>query len=253
MLGQSAERGGDSGTVLRKWVEEDFGEVTVREEGGKENFRGEKVAYHGRRVRMLEVGALRIDNACSRSALFAVERIDLQSQHPEIRTQDFIQRPLPTTAAEQFDIVGLSLVLNFVGTPMGRGEMLQRAEQFLRRADPVAQHDIGVPGAEKSERLAPGIFLVLPAPCVLNSRYLDEQRLEDMMRSLGYVRARRKMSAKLVYYFWRFVGRGDGGLGGVGMEDKALKRTAASGFRTSFKKEEIRPGGKRNNFAIVLA
>jgi len=79
----------------------------------------------------------------------------------------------------------------------------------------------------------PSLFLVLPAPCVTNSRYMDESRLEAIMESLGYVRVRKKLSNKLVYYLWR-------------MESSKAKRTVP------FKKEEIRSGKARNNFAIIL-
>lgn len=222
----------------------------------------------GEKIRMLEVGALRIDNACSRSSVFEVERIDLRSQHPGIKSQDFMCRPLPATPVGKFDIVSLSLVLNYVGTPAARGEMLQRVEKFLRPAHCAVGHadsgggeeDLeGEEGRETDERLVPGLFLVLPAPCVANSRYLDERRLEEIMWGLGYVRRKRKMSAKLVYYFWTFVGMGmrEGGVGRAGMheeeEEGGLRWMGASGHKRPFKKEEIRPGGKRNNFALVLA
>ena len=71
---------------------------------------------------MLEVGALRIDNACSRSGLLDVTRIDLHSQHPDIQTQDFMERPLPSASAfetEGFDILSLSIVFNYVGDSVG--------------------------------------------------------------------------------------------------------------------------------------
>ena len=215
--------------------------------------RGKRKHGAGGKIRMLEVGALRIDNACSRSSVFVVERIDLRSCHPGIETQDFMCRPLPATAADQFDIVSLSLVLNYVGTPVARGEMLQRVEKFLRRSHCVKDRSggedsgRGTEGMEVHEGLVPGLFLVLPAPCVANSRYLDEERLENIMQRLGYVRARRKMSARLVYYFWRFVGLERG------MGEGGLERTGTSESRRAFNKEELRPGGKRNNFAIVLA
>ena len=67
----------------------------------------------------------------------------------------------------------------------------------------------------------------------MNSRYLDETKLEALMESLGYVNSMRKLSKKLVYYLWR-------------MASPVTKR------KVSFKKEEIRSGKSRNNFAIVL-
>ena len=175
---------------------------------------------------MLEVGALRTDNACSKSGIFDVTRIDLHSQNPGIRQQDFMEMPVPTPKEREtdgFDIVSLSLVVNYIGDAGGRGEMLSRVAQFLR----TQKQEVG------AEEFIPGLFLVLPASCVNNSRYLNEERLEEMMQALGYVKVRRKMSMKLVYYFWRCEGK---------------VKLARKGFR----KEEVRQGGSRNNFAIVL-
>lgn len=209
--GQSAQRGGDTSKVLMEWL-------TKGEEEDKISLR------KGKQLKMLEVGALRPDNACSRSGIFEMERIDLHSQHPDIKEQDFIERP--TCAAgdlnqKGFDIVSLSLVVNFVGDPVERGEMLRRVASFLR------------PCSGQKAELFPGLFLVLPAPCVANSRYLDEERLDAIMESLGYKRAKRKLSLKLVYYLWKY-------------EAGKAERSKI------FKKEEIRSGKSRNNFAIVL-
>lgn len=214
--GQSLERGGDSSKVLMQWLAELLPEDLLR---AKDHFP---------RFRMLEVGALRTDNACSRSGLFDVTRIDLHSQHPDIETQDFMARPIPTAkdlTANGFDIVSLSLVVNYVGNAADRGEMLKRVSLFLR---PLAE-----PLDDAAECAMPSLFLVLPAPCVNNSRYLDEGRLKAMMLSLGYKRVRGKMSAKVVYYLWRYDG---------------VSKTESK----KFKKEEIRKGGLRNNFAIVI-
>ncbi|CAF9915609.1 MAG: hypothetical protein ALECFALPRED_010257 [Alectoria fallacina] len=209
--GQSATRGGDTSRVLVEWLTRGEGKdkISVRSGG---------------QLRMLEVGALRPDNACSRSKLFEMERIDLHSQHPDIKQQDFLERPLYAAGdvnQETFDIVSLSLVLNFVGDPVQRGEMLRRVASFLKS---YSGHKVG---------LFPGLFLVLPAPCVANSRYLDEERLDAIMKSLGYERVKRKLSSKLVYYLWKY-------------EAGKAERSKV------FKKEEIRSGKSRNNFAIVV-
>ena len=195
--------------------------------GGRERKGRGQGTGEGRRL--LEVGALRTDNACAKSGIFErVERIDLCSRHKDILEQDFMERPLPAEdrkAEEGFDVVSLSLVVNYVGDATGRGEMLRRVARFMRPAKS------GRGGEDLGESWLPGLFLVLPAPCVENSRYLDERRLEDIMQALGLGLLRRKMSSKLVYYYYRYTG------------DTTTK---------SFSKQEVRKGGSRNNFAIVL-
>jgi 25S rRNA (adenine2142-N1)-methyltransferase len=180
-----------------------------------------------RKLQMLEVGCLSPDNAMAKAKTFEVTRIDLNSQHPSIEKQDFMERPLPGGESEKFDIVSLSLVLNYVPDPTGRGEMLRRTARFLRGSaeldpeDPVAN-------------FFPSVFLVLPAPCITNSRYLNETRLEEIMKSIGYELVKSKVSAKLVYGLWRLSDPG------------ALAR------RKKFKKEVVNSGKTRNNFAVVL-
>ena len=206
--GQSAERGGDTSKVLVEWLSALKG-------------------HESEKWRMLEVGALRTDNACSRSGLFKMKRIDLHSQHPDIEEQDFMSMPLPLANDldyEGFDIVSLSLVVNFVGGPMQRGEMLKHVESLLR----PCSREVG-----ETKAFFPALFLVLPAPCVKNSRYLDEVKLEEIMRSLGYTQVRRKISMKLVFYLWKFEGH-------------------TEHSKMTFKKVELRSGTSRNNFAIVL-
>jgi 25S rRNA (adenine2142-N1)-methyltransferase len=211
LQGQREDRGGDSSRVLMDWLREDgIPSSTPRDT---------------ERISMLEVGALSIDNACSKSGLFDIQRIDLNSQGEGILQQDFMQRPLPVDESEKFDIVSLSLVLNFVPEPRGRGQMLRRTLQFLKAPHTYSN--------QSASSLFPSLFLVLPAPCVTNSRYLDEERLEAILASLGYAKVKSKLTQRLVYYLW--------------------KRDVKAPVRgQSFAKKELRPGGARNNFAIVL-
>ena len=211
LLGQANDRGGDSSRILMEWLEPVLSDLKDQDAGGLSP------------VRMLEVGALSLTNACSRSGLFEVERIDLNSQAEGILQQDFMERPLPSSNKEKFDIISLSLVLNYVPDPSGRGEMLLRTLQFLRTGDYVG----------KLGEFLPSLFLVLPASCVTNSRYMDEAKMEAIMESLGYSMVTKKLSNKLVYYLWRVT-------------SQLLKH------RTSFKKEELRSGKTRNNFSVIL-
>jgi 25S rRNA (adenine2142-N1)-methyltransferase len=210
LIGQTNERGGDSSKILMEWLEPTLPAL-------------KELSIRGNPIRMLEVGALSIANACSKSRLFDVERIDLNSQADGITQQDFMERPLPGNDLDQFEIISLSLVLNYVPDPIGRGQMLLRTLKFLKTQQYVGQ----------LSDFLPSLFLVLPSSCVTNSRYLDENRLEAIMESLGFVNVRKKLSNKLIYYLWR-------------LEGSTERRTLA------FKKEEIRSGKSRNNFAVVL-
>lgn len=192
-------------------------------EGGKPTFR------------VLEVGALSVDNAVSKSRWLEVTRIDLNSVHPLIETQDFMERPLPKQEEEKFNIISLSLVLNFVPSIEGRGAMLERLGSFLLPPTPIPDASETEPRTHEL-KLGNGVFLVLPAPCVENSRYMDKERMQSIMEDLGYKLEKEKTSNKLVYYYWRWVGT-----------EQFRGRQ-----RRSWKKEEIKKGAKRNNFAVVL-
>ncbi|KAI9811810.1 MAG: hypothetical protein M1826_003031 [Phylliscum demangeonii] len=207
LQGQAKQRGGDSSKVLCDWFRP---ALDSAESGGNG------------RIRVLEIGALRADNACSRLSRFDVTRIDLNSQDENIQQQDFMNRPLPLNDQERFDVISLSLVLNFVAAPLARGEMLLRTTQFLRLTQPSTE----------VRELLPSLFLVLPLPCVDNSRYLTEDRLKDIMGSMGYVLVKQTTSARMVYYLWRYE----------------CETFRADGV---FRKVEVHSGSTRNNFAIT--
>jgi 25S rRNA (adenine2142-N1)-methyltransferase len=203
-LGQSLSRGGDSSRILVSWLQPAFATAQA----------------NGTRLRMLEVGALSVSNACSRVPCLDIDRIDLHSQMPGIREIDFMELSPPATEDEKYHLVSLSLVLNFVPEASARGEMLRRIPKFLRRATDVAG---GFPSY---------LFFVLPLPCVENARYMDQAKLGAIMESLGFTNAFVKKTAKLYYSLWRYD------------EERKEEQT--------FAKKELRAGGKRNNFAIVL-
>ena len=71
----------------------------------------------------------------------------------------------------------------------------------------------------------------------MNSRYMNEDRLFEIMGSLGYSMAKRKVSSKLAYYLWS--------LSPANAHELTPKPT-------SFLKSEVNPGKMRNNFTIVL-
>ncbi|KAL4787771.1 putative methyltransferase-domain-containing protein [Aspergillus varians] len=158
-FGQSLDRGGDSSKVLVDWISP---RLKVLEDTSF-------------KFRILEVGALSTRNACSQNGHLDVTRIDLNSQEAGILKQDFMERPLPLGDNDRFHFISLSLVLNYVPDPVGRGEMLKRCVAFLTKAPPSGS----------SISIMPSLFLVLPAPCVTNSRYLTQQRLQDILTTLG--------------------------------------------------------------------
>jgi 25S rRNA (adenine2142-N1)-methyltransferase len=199
--GQDKLRGGDTSKVLVEWLQDG------------------KMVWP--RYKLLEVGALSTENKISQlPTLIHVTRIDLNSQGPGIEQQDFMERPLPKTTDEQFDIVSLSLVLNYVPDPTGRGEMLKRVTQFLRRNGP-----------QLGTKVLPALFLVLPLPCVSNSRYLDEDHLVQLMSKLGFDLLQKKDTSKLCHYLFRMA-----------RKPKAFKR----------EKKLLRDGPTMNNFCIVI-
>jgi 25S rRNA (adenine2142-N1)-methyltransferase len=210
LQGQKNERGGDTSRMLVNWMSSIVSDGAVK----------------GRKpLRLLEIGALSTQNACARSGYFDIDRIDLNSQSPGILRQDFMQRPLAEDASQCFDVISLSLVLNFVATPKARGAMLQRTVSFLRPAEPAS--------SEWHNGLAPGLFFVLPAPCVNNSRYLDTATLTTIMGSLGYDLSKETTTSKLYYSMWQW-------------------QPSQVSEPKSFSKRVIRSGRSRNNFAITL-
>ncbi|KAI9762353.1 MAG: 60S ribosomal protein L25 [Chaenotheca gracillima] len=210
LTGQSNERGGDSSRVLMEWLQPVSDGLTKSYENGKQ------------KLKLLEVGALSTSNASTRSKLFEVTRIDLNSQDKGILKQDFMERPLPSHEDNKFDVLCLSLVLNYVPDALSRGEMLRRTTRFLKENNTDMEE----------VQFCPALFLVLPAPCLSNSRYLDDNRLRGIMTSLGYSLLQRKVSAKLDYSLWKF--------------------DAVTRVKTSYKKVEVRSGHLRNNFSIIL-
>lgn len=207
--GQSRDRGGDTSQVLMGWL------------GLSKYSKLEKP------LRILEVGALSTKNALNIEDVTKVRRIDLQSQEHSIEEMDFmVLDPEQTWEGEKgYAVLSLSLVVNYVDDPKRRGDMLRHTVSFLTQLRSFGD-------------LPPVLFLVLPLPCVDNSRYLSEEHLESMLASLGYEKSKAKRSTKLYYSLWQLPRSGTD--------------ATAEGTCDVFKKVELRSGSKRNNFCITL-
>ena len=221
-LGQSRLRGGDTSTVLVEWLD-------LKNEAHSGSHGGLGLG-NGEAVRILEVGALSTRNALNIPGVTKVRRIDLRSQEPGIEKCDFMELPVDVQweGGVGYDVVSLSLVINYVGDPRQRGRMLERVRRFLKQSVRDGREVSG------DMALLPALFLVLPLSCVVNSRYLTETRLIEIMEFLGFAQVRVKRSAKLYYSLWTFT---------EDYEENPEK---------VFRKEELRSGKDRNNFCIVL-
>lgn len=170
----------------------------------------EKGIWANQQKTALEIGSLSSHNEISTCKMFKVTRIDIHSQEPDaIIEQDFLTMELPK---EQYDLVSCSLVVNFVPKPELRGDMLKRTTEFLKRD--------GL------------LFLVLPLPCIENSRYCDKETMDKILRNLGYETIRYHSSPKLAYWLCE------------------LKNCVNSSF--SIAKKELHGGAGRNNFSVVV-
>lgn len=205
-IGQSNNRGGDSSKMLVSWMKE-LGKTKADE------------------MKALEIGSLNCKNCISTCGIFNhVTRIDLDNANDTrgILRQDFMERPLPKDESEQFDLISCSLVLNFVPTPTLRGDMLKRFKPFLRKSNSTY------------------VFIVLPLPCINNSRYLNKTHFTQIMHLLGY-RSKNYHEAKKVCYFLFQLRQND--------KDQNHSQQPYTPFN---KKLKVNDGPRMNNFCILL-
>lgn len=229
--GQSKLRGGDSSAVLVEWLD---AEIRVRKDALRLLRRGGKTVGedtgrapgHFEPIRILEVGALSTQNALNIPGITSIRRIDLRSSEDGIEEIDFMDLPIPNNPDDGYNVLSLSLVLNYVPDPKARGDMLRRTTSFF------SPH-------EKSE-VFPCLFLVLPLPCLENSRYLSTNHVTSILNSLGFIDLHTKTTRKLHYSLWRYDGK------------RQVDKYIRGGGQTTFKKKELHPGGGRNNFCILL-
>ncbi|KAH9079230.1 nucleolus protein [Lactarius deliciosus] len=202
-IGQSSDRGGGSEKVLIGWLKQMGWAALVAKEHEKE------------RHRLLEVGAVRPDNYGDCASWIDVMAIDLHSRHPSILEQDFLLMD-PGQHREAWDIISLSLVLNFVPDGEDRGRMLVQAHSMLR--------------------LGGLCFLALPLPCVNNSRYTTMEHMKELMDTIGFhqLEERWRLGGKMAYWLYQ----------------KKTPQEGCHGER--FSKKKVLRQGNRNNFHILV-
>jgi 25S rRNA (adenine2142-N1)-methyltransferase len=185
---QNASKRGEKGGMTSKWLvnQLDKRERTVLDVGAIHGTQYDKYKY------------------------LKVTSIDLNSQSVRVKKQDFLLMDM----TEKFDVVCLSLVLNFEPDAQKRGQMLLKSKLCVK--------DNGL------------VFIVLPLPCVDNSRYFTKDRLIEIMELFGFKVLETHFSAKLAYFLFQSTSL----LDKVGL--KQMKKT------------ELNPGPKRNNFCITF-
>lgn len=105
-------------------------------------------------------------------------------------------------------------------------------------------HDILRPPDSESHTNGGLMFLVLPTPCVTNSRYMTTEHLVSICSHIGFtlLRERCKPGGKVSY--WLFA-RSDN----VTQPNDSITYTNDRRFE---KKVVLRDGSDRNNFSILL-
>ncbi|CCK72561.1 25S rRNA (adenine2142-N1)-methyltransferase KNAG_0K01970 [Huiozyma naganishii CBS 8797] len=219
-MGQDTRRGGDSSKILVKWLKDLIA-------GGKQS---------ADNLTALEIGSLSKDNQISVSGIFKdVTRIDLNNSNDAkgILRQDFMERPIPENSADKFDLISCSLVLNFVPTPKDRGQMCKRFACFLK------DYTSGVPTEGNNHHSY--LFIVLPAPCITNSRYMTLSHFNGLMRSLGYENINYHEAKKICYFLFQRNNFNES------QEPPLLQQQ-----RKYQRKQKLNDGASMNNFSIQL-
>ncbi|CAM9451486.1 unnamed protein product [Chrysoparadoxa australica] len=134
-------------------------------------------------LRVLEVGA--INDRLLNIPWMAVRAIDINSMNSRIEETDFFD----LKPAAEFAVVVSSMVLNCVGTPKRRGEMLVGYRQHLK--------DGGY------------LFLMLPLLCLTNSHRMSVERFEGLLKRVGFTIQAQRSSPKVAFYCLQATHPGD--------------------------------------------
>ncbi|KAI0306746.1 hypothetical protein B0F90DRAFT_1692779 [Multifurca ochricompacta] len=204
-IGQSSDRGGGCEKVLLSWLKQ-MGWADRKSKGNQ-------------RHRLLEVGAIKSDNFRACASWIDVTAIDLHSRHPSILEQDFLLMD-QSQHREAWDIISLSLVINFVPDGKDRGRMLTQAHSILRPNGLC--------------------FLALPLPCVNNSRYMTLEHMRELMNAVGFsqLEERWKPGGKMIYWLYQ--------------KQRSPQESRSADEVYFSRKKVLRQGGFRNNFHVLL-
>ena len=146
----------------------------------------------------------------------------------------------------EYDAVILSLVVNFVGCPRRRGDMLSLCSH------PMLLKKGGL------------LFLVLPSACTENSRYMNEQTLVNTMKHLNFDLVSSRTTRKLYFGkfqlqkpcpFWNLKNHPNfkpSDDDGSSLPEWKTDSMCYDFGERGFPRRTLRGGQKRNNFAIIL-
>ena len=136
------------------------------------------------KLRLLDVGAL--CKSYESTKWIDATYIDLLPVLPSIQKANILnyQSNVP------FDVICLSLVLNFEGCPMKRFKIIQNCKLLL--------NNYGY------------CYIVLPKPAIIESRYINEQEFLDCLRSLKFKCVDKHYSPKLAFFLLQLDDNMDG-------------------------------------------
>ena len=243
-LGTKTTRGTHGRFASHNWVTRTLISLgIVGGSGGRGN--GKK------RARLLDVGSLHnfYEDDPKLRRLFKSVAIDLNAQDSTVEEHDMME----FESVKCFDVVVLSLVMNFEGNARKRGRMLIKAR------------DLSVPGSGV-------VCVILPRACFENSRYMTHELFREMVETVGMEVMKMNQTNRLSLYVLRNKGEKKIGQGPTPLpfsspsppsspteEDgqTPTPRPRRGGERKEerkdrFPKKVVSPGPNRNNFTIIL-
>lgn len=157
-------------------------------------------------LRLLDVGSLRL--VYSKYNWIEATYIDLHSRHPQIHTADLLS--FQPDDGKLFNVVCLSLVINFVGCPYQRYLMLKKSRELLEPS--------GI------------VFIVLPRAVLFNSRRMTVDYFKSILSYTGLETLVEKHTKKLSMFITKSCAPNCGALP---MKPPNLELSGANNFRIS--------------------